>query len=239
MPSLLLPFALAAASAFAPPPLVPLADAAAVKSSHAFSDTASWVVPGAVLLGRYPGSCPSRPITHDAQAELVMSLRRAGITTFVCLQSELQPQDTCTADEPAPGFRSYVADTGTDARFVHFGIPDREPAASLEALDGLVRDLAARVHSGEALYIHCYGGQGRTGLVAACLLGALYASVEAAEALARVQAYFLLRGALRPGKSPRSPETDAQEAQVRAWFAEWRPRRIEVAASGVEVVPPK
>jgi len=129
MPSLLLPFALAAASAFAPPPLVPLADAAAVKSSHYFSDTASWVVPGAVLLGRYPGSCPSRPITHDAQAELVMSLRRAGITTFVCLQSELQPQDTCTADEPAPGFRSYVADTGTDARFVHFGIPDREPAA--------------------------------------------------------------------------------------------------------------
>ena len=50
--------------------------------------------------------------------------------------------------------------------------------------------------------------------------------------VARVQAYFLLRGALRPVKSPRSPETDAQEAQVRAWFAEWRPRRIEVAASG-------
>ena len=41
MPSLLLPFALAAASAFAPPPLVPLADAAAVNSSHYFSDTAT------------------------------------------------------------------------------------------------------------------------------------------------------------------------------------------------------
>ena len=132
-----------------------------------------------------------------------MSLRRAGITTFVCLQSELQPQDMCTADEPAPGFRSYVADTGTDARFVHFGIPDREPAASLEALDSLVRDLAARVRGGEALYILLRRpGPHRP---RRRLLGALYASVEAAEALARVQAYFLLRGALRPGKSPRSP----------------------------------
>ena len=43
------------------------------------------------------------------------------------------------------------------------------------------------------LYIHCFAGRGRTGLVAACLLGALYDGVDADEALERVSAYYKAR----------------------------------------------
>ena len=76
-------------------------------------------------------------------------------------------------------------------------------------------NLAARVlENGECLFIHCWGGKGRTGLVAACLLGLLYESLGAEEALDRVQAYAETRT-----KSIVSPETDPQRDQVRAIFA--------------------
>jgi predicted protein tyrosine phosphatase len=70
----------------------------------------------------------------------------------------------------------------------------------------------------EVLYLHCWGGCGRTGLVAACLLGALYRGMTADEAMARVNSYFFLRApyALTPHK--RSPETPEQHEQVRAFF---------------------
>jgi protein-tyrosine phosphatase len=78
-----------------------------------------------------------------------------------------------------------------------------------------VADLAARVlKNGECLFIHCWGGKGRTGLVAACLLGLLYESLGAEEALDRVQAYAETRTT-----SIVSPETDPQRDQVRAFFA--------------------
>jgi protein-tyrosine phosphatase len=95
----------------------------------------------------------------------------------------------------------------------HFGIPDRSVAPSLEALDAAVFDLRRRVLNGDWLYLHCWGGRGRTGLVAACLLGALYKElVDAEEALDRVQTYYNLR------EEGLSPETEEQKEQVRDWF---------------------
>ena len=45
-----------------------------------------------------------------------------------------------------------------------------------------------------SINIHCFAGRGRTGLVAACLLGELYEQgMEAAEALERVSTYYRLR----------------------------------------------
>ena len=175
------------------------------------------------MLGRYPASCPTRPIPAAAQRERVTSIAAAGVNTFVCLQAELPPQDTAWDDSsqgvvPKGTFVQYGADAlANGARTLHFGILDRQPAESLEALDGLVVELRRRVLDGDVLYIHCWGGRGRTGLVAACLLGALYPSIDEAEALERVQAYFSLR---EPGGL--SPETPAQVRQVQDWFYGYR-----------------
>ena len=76
-----------------------------------------------------------------------------------------------------------------------------------------VFDLVRRVHDGEGIYIHCWGGRGRTGIVAACLLGLLYDGMDAEEALDRVQAYFATRA---PGNP--SPETEPQRQQVRDFY---------------------
>lgn len=56
----------------------------------AFSDFANWIIPGSVLLGRYPFIEPSRCLTR-AQGEMHLSqILEADIDTFVCLQVRRQ-----------------------------------------------------------------------------------------------------------------------------------------------------
>ena len=214
-------------------------------SLHSFSSTANWLIPKRVMCGRYPGSCPSRPTSASVVRERLAAIRAAGMSTFVCLQSELPPQDASWPDGGVGGqsnnapdaqtapFLPYREAAGSDASFLYFGIPDLSVAESLKRLDDLVADLAGRVGRGEGLYLHCWGGRGRTGLVAACLLGALYGDMEAEEALQRVQLYHDQRGPERGGLSP---ETEEQRQQVREWFRVHRLRGG--TAKGTAGAPP-
>ena len=59
-------------------------------------------------------------------------------------------------------------------------------------LDDLLPDLQARLAAGESVYLHCWGGRGRAGLVGACLLGRAY-GLSAEEALERVGRAFSTR----------------------------------------------
>lgn len=200
------------------PPLVELADAPGLTSAHYFSETANWLVPGRVLVGRHP-SAPG-PLVERLRA-----LRQAGVHTFVDLvmPAEEQGMGECATDEG--GCVPYAAVASSiDARptaFIRFPIEDMQPAPTLESLAAHVDELRRRVlDDSEILFVHCWGGRGRTGIVAACLLGALYDGLGAEEALERVQAYYLTRGAvhaLPPGKRT-SPETEPQRQQVRDWF---------------------
>ena len=159
-----------AALGLALPPLIDLSDAAAL-APFKFSPTANWLVPGRVLLGRYPTSGRG-----SAEARVAALREEALIDTFVCLQSELPPQDS-GAPNPS-GFEPYAelaaaARPESPPQFAHFGIDDMRPADSLEALAEACHDLKSRVVSGEVLYIHCWGGRGRTGIVAAPARAAL------------------------------------------------------------------
>jgi hypothetical protein len=220
------------------PHLHPL-DAKALDGAHGFSRTANWLIPGRVMCGHYPGSCPSRPAERAAVEERMQHLRGiGGVNTFVCLQHELLPQDSHWPDEGIPkgeslserakwstaNFLNYkeAADAsggGATAKFAHFGMEDMSVADSLDELDSVVCDLAQRVHDGDVLYLHCWGGRGRTGLVAACLLGALYPELSAEQGLERVQRYYALRQQDSYGIVKTSPETDEQRQQVRDWYS--------------------
>ena len=54
----------------------------------------------------------------------------------------------------------------------------------------------ATVGRAQAVYIHCSGGHGRAGTVAACLLGALVPELTADESLAMTKAYHDTRHGL-------------------------------------------
>ena len=115
----------------------------------------------------------------------------------------------CTDDELRflPDYASRVHE------MVRLPIRDGGTAADDE-LVRLVQQLAARLRSEEesAMYVHCLAGRGRTGVVCACLLGAVYGA-SAELALTLIQRFHDSR--VSPfGKGARSPENSMQRDQV-------------------------
>jgi Polymorphic toxin system, DSP-PTPase phosphatase len=151
-----------------------------------------WVDAGALLAGEYPGSW------EDAEsAARLEALREAGVTSFIDLteEGELPPYQ--------PLLRAGVR---YRRLAVHdFGVPsEAEMRAMLDVVEG-------ELGRGETVYLHCWGGVGRTGTLVACWL--VRHGLGADEALARL-------GELRAHCAKaerRSPETDAQHAFVRGW----------------------
>ena len=66
---------------------------------------------------------------------------------------------------------------------------------------------------GGTVYVHCWGGVGRTGTVVGCHL--VRRGMTGDEALARVGELFT--NMEKSSRRSRSPETDEQEAYVREW----------------------
>ncbi|KAF5832794.1 protein-tyrosine phosphatase-like protein [Dunaliella salina] len=178
--------------------------------SHSFSSYANWLVPGSVMLGRYPYVEPSR-LTDVEQGEAQLEkILRAGITTFVSLQRKPIPG----AEDPER--LAAFTHPSYELFFLHHPVEDLGVPDSKEGLNALLDDLVVRMGQGEKLYIHCWGGRGRAGLVGACLLREAY-GISAEEALIRVQKAF----DTRIDNKLRSPETDEQHMFVKAYV----PRR--------------
>jgi protein-tyrosine phosphatase len=72
-----------------------------------------------------------------------------------------------------------------ELRFLHHGIVDCGTTNDLTVLE-LSLDVCNRLLANEVIYLHCWGGHGRTGTVVAVALGLLY-GLPASEALMRTQ----------------------------------------------------
>ena len=155
-----------------------------------------WVIEGRFLAGEYPGA------RAPAEArEKIAAFLAAGITTFI---------DLTEPHELAP-YQPLLSGTGVEHR--RFPIRDGSVPADArqmqEILDAIERALAA----GRNVYLHCWGGIGRTGTTVGCWLQRRGRSPDAALAeLAR----FWGTVAKRP-RRPQSPETSEQVEWVRRW----------------------
>jgi hypothetical protein len=208
--------------AFQLPPLIKLDDKSSIKQNHSFTSDANWVIPGILMQGRQPS------LGDRSLADNMRLLREdAHISTFVCLQAEAAPQNTDNTNVVILGgavssktdysYAKEAAQFGESApKFVHFGIQDFSTVESLDDLCLLCNYLERRIRQGDVLYVHCFGGKGRAGLVCACLLGTFYSELSANEALQRIRAYASTRSGGKVSVS--SPETLRQENQVREYF---------------------
>ncbi len=160
-----------------------------------------WVVQGRFLAGEYPVRI-ERP---DATKRLD-SLLAEGIDTFFDLTElgEL-PLYLPLLEERARLMQVRIR----HRRFpiVDFNLPER--STMLDILDGIDSALA----DGHKIYLHCWGGLGRTGMAVGCYLVRHGQTAEAA--LQQIREFWRSQSARR--SPPLSPETPDQVQFVLDW----------------------
>ena len=159
-----------------------------------------WVQPGLLLAGEYPGA-----YREDHARERLDRFVRAGIRSFIDLTEET---------EPLSPYHFLLGDLGgvnvSDCRHQRYAIRDAGvPAKAL--LETILRTMKQEVAAARPVYVHCWGGIGRTGTVIGCWL--VEQGMTGKEALQRIAE--LRRGV--PDAYISSPETEAQRQCIINW----------------------
>jgi hypothetical protein len=146
-----------------------------------------------LLAGAYPGS--SDP---ELAVRRLRSFARSGVTLFVDLT------------HPADPLEPYAPLLGAGARrtshpIVDFGTP------TIPHMTRILDEVDVALADRQTVYVHCWGGIGRTGTVVGCWL--VRHALDRGDPIARIAA---LRRDVSDA-SVESPQTAAQRAMVRAW----------------------
>ena len=162
-----------------------------------------WVIPGRLAAGEYPGH-PRAAVA----ARKLRTLLQAGIGHFIDLTEEdegLEPYAEIATREAAR----------LDSEVVHarHAIVDMSVPASPRETAGILDAIDAALDDDGTVYLHCWGGAGRTGTVLGCWLVRHGSTGE--EALARIADWW--RGVDKAYRLPHSPQTAQQCAYVRNW----------------------
>jgi predicted protein tyrosine phosphatase len=161
-----------------------------------------WVIPGHMLAGEYPGALYTPEITRKRFDAFL----KAGFNTIIDLTCEGETEDY------RPFLREQASYLGIEVECLRhpigdYGLPTQEAmAAILNAID----DALAR---GRKVYLHCYGGIGRTGTTVGCYLARH--GLSGAEAIRQLADWW--QYVPKSARYPHSPETVEQEQFIRNW----------------------
>lgn len=169
---------------------------------HFLPHTNCYQVAPRLIAGEYPGAA------HRGAA-LVKLARHldAGITYFV---------DLTEAGELVPYADLLAAVAQSRHLTVHhqrFPIRDGSIPHTSTVMMSILDSVDAALAASHTVYIHCWGGVGRTGTVVGCWL--VRHGMTGDAALATIMGHWQQMTKRR--RHPRSPETDEQHAYVRAW----------------------
>ena len=159
-----------------------------------------WVIPGKLLAGDYPG----HRFDENYTRRKLQSLLNAGVDTWLDLteNGELTPYEPLLIEEAG----------WMERRVSHWRVPIRDfGAPSARTMHSLLQRLDELLEEGAVVYVHCFGGIGRTGTVVGCYL--VRHGLTGEEALRRLAE--LRRGV--PDGWCDSPESDAQRQMVLNW----------------------
>ena len=160
-----------------------------------------WVVPNRLLAGEYPGARTAAEGRAKADA-----LLQVGVDLFVNLteagEYNLRPY--------WPDVEAAAAALGRVTEQRRFAIQDMGTLTP-ERMRQILDTIDAAVAAGRTVYVHCFGGIGRTGMVVGCYL------VRHGQSGAQASATIARLREGTPDGWKRSPETDAQRQFVLDW----------------------
>ncbi len=166
-----------------------------------------WVVPQRFLAGEYP-----RTLDEDSSRRRLTDMVDSGISSFIDL-TELRD-----------GLESYESilgevSNGKAQRFSH-PIRDVSIPRSRQDMVAILDHIDEALCADRNVYVHCWGGVGRTGTVVGCWLSRHSGFSPPLETLKKLWA-----SCPKSSKRPNSPETQEQSRYVSEWF---EPDRISI-----------
>jgi hypothetical protein len=164
-----------------------------------------WIDRTGVIGGRYPGTTDPADSARD-----LARLLDAGVRLMINLQ---EPDERNYAGDPfadyEPVLKRLAAARGMSVEVLRYPIRDGDvPTQSQmrEILDAIDR----AVRAGQRVYVHCWGGHGRTGTVAGCWMKQCGTACDEAFAAIKSARRHDAHLAAEP-----APQTPAQRAFVR------------------------
>lgn len=164
-------------------------------------DKSYWVVPGRFRAGEYPGS------TRDDETRGRLNwLLGLGIDYFI---------DLTEPGEYDLKSYQYMFNEKSDANknpilYLRYPIRD-ESTPSPENIAAILDAIDLALSNGRNLYLHCFGGKGRTGMLVGC-----YLARHGMSGVKSLQVISALRKGL-PDAARSSPETEEQVRMVKEW----------------------
>jgi len=153
-----------------------------------------WVIPGKLLAGEYP-----RNLDIDSSIQKVNALLEAGVSAFIDLT------------EKKEGLLPY-SELLKSATHQRFAVRDVSVPESEEVTISILDAIDNHIDQGRIVYVHCWGGVGRTGVIVGCWL--VRHGYEGREALARLRELWKQC----PKSATRiSPESIEQEQYILGW----------------------
>jgi protein-tyrosine phosphatase len=164
-----------------------------------------WLPGQRVIAGEYPFN----PDPAKARAKITRVLD-SGVTTFIDLTEarELLPYEAVARDE--------AISRGLEVTHRRLPIRDND-VATPERMAEILDEIAAAESAGSTVYLHCWGGVGRTGMVVGCYL--VRQGMTGDEALAEVATLFstMTHAKTHRHRHTGSPQTEPQRQMVRRW----------------------
>jgi hypothetical protein len=170
-------------------------------------DRSYWVEPGKLLAGCYPGDKNPK----EAEAKL-KGLLAYGIKLVVNLMEE---DEVAHDGEPFVDYeetlQKIAIKIGIEVECIRIPIPDLT-APSPRLMKNILDYIDQAISQEKPVFVHCWGGKGRTGTVVGCFL-ARHGIAMAKEALEKIK--DLRKNDSRAHEA--SPETDRQRYLVWNW----------------------
>jgi protein-tyrosine phosphatase len=148
------------------------------------TNESNWILKGKFMVGSYPGC-----INDNKNVESLTKILNCGVTLFACLQQEYNNENREENWRRNFGLRPYFKDVEkmiankeqypalttpvTKVSLIHEKIRDGNITDDNTTLN-LAKKLVKAIYNGEVIYLHCWGGHGRAGVIASIMIHLMF-----------------------------------------------------------------